>query len=394
MALKDSAIDEVKERLSEGKEGFVTKAELEAERKAADERIERFEKQLADFKSAGILHAEYRDDENGRPKVNVCRALYGEIFRTKRGVWPKGRDGAEAREYKVALDYVEKALGSAGDTSGGFLIPEEWEAEVVPTLKAQSIVFAMGPTVRETRRDVLNVPAFDAKKTFAWVTENTSASEQTPTTRNIVLTPKKVIGLSAVSTEWLEDADAESNDALRQELFESLAEFLDAALLEGSGANRPTGLRSISGISEVAGIGGIVYDNLTNGEFQLKNADVRPPFAWLMHPRTERDLKNVKDSNGLPLFLVHPNFSNVLQPLGHPVFTSTQISVDEGVSSDETYILLVKPSEVIVARRRGITVAVSEHAGFSADQIQIRITARFDLNLKHVESSVALTGIT
>jgi HK97 family phage major capsid protein len=349
---------------------------------------------IADQKAAsfGILHNEYKDGAFG-PKLNFCRVVYGEIFRRKHGTWPAGRDAAEAREYRLAEQYVSKALGSSTDTAGGFAIPEEWEDGLIETLKARSIVFEMGPDIKDTRRDVLNVPAFDAKKTYAWVAENTSASEQSPTTRNIPLTPKKVIGLAAMSNEWLEDADDAANESLRQELLGALAEFVDEALLQGSGANRPTGLRDISGITEIASVGALTFDHLTDAQFRLKSDNVRPPYVWLGHPKAEKSIQDLKDSDGRPLFLLAPQFGNQIKPLGHPFLTSTQVATDEGVSSDETYLLLVKPADVIVARRRGINIAVSEHAGFSSDQTQLRLTARFDVALKHVESVVLLSGI-
>ena len=355
----------------------------------------------------GILHDEYKDGANG-PKILVTRALLGAWSQRKFGRWPTGRNANEAREYRLAKEYFEasmapneeKAFTSLTTTTGGFLIPEEWEMAVVPTLKAQSVVFAMGPTIREMTRDTMNWPAFNAKKSFTWEAENSAPSEGTPTTRNIVFTPKKTIGTSAVSTEWLEDADASANESLRQELLGEMAEWLDLSLLETQSGG-PTGLSVISGITSIGSNadatdgGEIGYDDLSRAVYEQDKANLRPPYAWLAHPRTKDKLRRLKDENGVPYFVPDRNAPTQITPFGFPLFTSSQMSIAQtkGALTTASYMLLVRPDEVVVARRRGITIDMSEHAQFEKDQVMIRITGRFDINVKHAAAVVKITGI-
>lgn len=370
-------------------------ADAEARAKVAEEKSEANEKAVAEVRAAAILHDEYKDTPKG-PKFLVAKALYAQLYRKAVGVFPQGRDDAEARQYKLIASLLpgmqQKALSTGTTTAGGFLIPEEWDAEVIPTLKAESVVFAINPTIRQTNRDVYHWPAFNAKKTFVWSAENAAASEGTPTTREIVLTPRKCIGLSAVSNEWLEDADAATDASLRGELLGELAEFLDASLLHGSGSNRPTGLRNIASVNEISPAAVTLdWPDFARCEAEIRNDNVRGPLAWIMRPQTLRLVKNFEDVDGRPIFPEAVR-GEVLRPLGYPVFETTQLPTDEGPSS-ETVIMLVKPEDVLIAQRRGITVAISEDAGFASDQIQIRLTARFDINLKHVESLCVLSSI-
>lgn len=355
--------------------------------------------------SSGILHDEFKDDKDGKPKVLMTKVLRGVIHQRRTGMWYKGRTAKERREYEVAKQYFlnseERAFEVLTDVEGGFIIPEEWDSSIIPTLKAQSAVFAMGPTIISMTRDTMHLPAFNAKKSFAWVAENTATTEGTPTTREILLTPKKVIGTAAVSNEWLEDADEAANTDFRNELLGEMAEFIDLSFLETQSGG-PTGIRGISGISTDGAAadfidgGTLTYDDMVRFENSLMSNDVRPPYAWLYHPRTLAEVAKIKSTDGVPLFVPNVQGTTATTPLGYPVFTTSQIPTNQtkgGSGAVMSYLLLVKPSDIIIGQRRGVTLDVSSEAQFEKDQIMIRMTARFDINVKHVESILHVDGV-
>lgn len=345
------------------------------------------------------------DDKNGKPKILMTKVLRGLIHQRVTGKWYPGKNAKEGREYALAEKYfhggVTRAFEVLTDTAGGFIVPEEWDSAIIPTLKARSAVFGMGPNIITMRRDTMHLPAFDAKKTFVWSAENTAPTEGTPTTREIILTPKKVIGTAAVSTEWLEDADESANTDFRNELLGEMAEFIDLSFLEDQSGG-PTALRNISGISTDGAAGDFVdggtltYDDMVRFENSLMSNDVRPPYAWIYHPRTLSEVAKIKSTDGVPLFVPNVNGTTATTPLGYPVFTSSQIPTNQvkgGSGAVMSYLLLVKPSDVVIGQRRGVTLDVSEHAQFEKDQIMIRMTARFDINVRHVESILHVDGI-
>ena len=160
----------------------------------------------------------------------------------------------------------------------------------------------------------------------------------------------------------------------------SMRRFVDAALLSGSGSNRPTGLRSISPGTTTIGAqasnangGNLSYDDLVLLLDALDAADVgEEGRAWFMNPRSWTRIRQLKDSTGRPL--VHeydlPLLNKEqLQLFGYPVYRSTKIPKNEtkGTGTNLSAILCTDMQDVYVGvgvGQAGIRIDVSEHAGF------------------------------
>jgi len=79
-----------------------------------------------------------------------------------------------------------------------------------------------------------------------WTAEDTQISLTDPTTNELVVTPKKVAGLTQISNE----AASDSNPAVA-DLARSVAKKVDAAFFGNTVTNGPSGLLSLSGVNVV-----------------------------------------------------------------------------------------------------------------------------------------------
>jgi len=325
-------------------------------------------------------------------------------------------DSAYSRE----VDYVKRTITEGTAGAGGSLIPQEWTDFVIPELGAQVVFLKAGPNILPMQHQILNIPGLTNNATYTWLGENAAISETAPATNNNALTLHTLKGLTDVSIEWLRDATPETDAALQANLIRGASRAFDLAYLNGSGANTPTGMANVSGIVQnfagngVANGSTITLDDLSNAIYGLENANApREGRSWFMHPRTLNEIRLMRDTLGRPLFIDNLQRENLVGPnavipalfrgadgfiLGYPVFTSTQIPVNQtrGTATTASFLLLVAMSDMYVGqgvKSQGLEVAISDQALFANAQIAIRLLYRTDVQPGHAVSICSVAGI-
>lgn len=393
-------MDETKEALTAAMDEKL--AEKLPNMEELETKLDEIGKQVADFPTI-ISEARKKQNKSGK-ETSLGKILFCQYYKREQGVWPSGAN------YTAEVDFLGKAVKHALDTgtatSGAELVPDEWRDEIIEELGASAVVLQAGPTIIPMSGDVMHLAGFDADATAEWLGEGAASTEDTPTTREVTLNLSTARLLSHVSIEFIQDALPATDAALRANLTRTLSRFVDDGLLQGSGANRPTGLRDIVGISSIgadndnADGGEINYDDFSRAVLELDTNDVSPDGrVWFMHPRTFDKVRRIKDLEGRPLFIQDfNNTANVGNVFGYPIMQSSQILTNEtkGGGTSLSYILLARMPGVFVGQgvqQRGISLAISEHARFANAQVAIRLLARTDINVDHPESIVLIDGV-
>ena len=96
----------------------------------------------------------------------------------------------------------------ASTTSGGasILTPEPVGALVIRPLTSELSVAAQVSTVVETSSHDFRVPVVSADPTAAWTAEGAEITASDPTITEVVVTPKKLAGLTVISNELAADS--------------------------------------------------------------------------------------------------------------------------------------------------------------------------------------------
>ena len=100
-----------------------------------------------------------------------------------------------------------------------------------------------------------------ADPAVAWTAENTQISLTDPTTNELVVTPKKVAGLTQISNQAASDSNPAVADQIGRGLARSVAHKVDAAFFGNTVTNGPSGLLSLSGVN-VVDHGTVTLDSL------------------------------------------------------------------------------------------------------------------------------------
>jgi HK97 family phage major capsid protein len=125
-----------------------------------------------------------------------------------------------------------------------------------------------------------------------------------------------------------------------------------------------------------------------------------------MAPRSLLYLESVRDSNGVEGFVRSLTTGGPSGTLLYkwPVWTTTDIPIDDGAGSDESYVFLTSPSEIVLGEMPGVRIQVSSEASyndgsnvvsaFQRNQHLVRATLHHDMILRHDESLAVLDQVT
>ena len=286
-----------------------------------------------------------------------------------------------------------RAVGSSGND----FVPSVNASIYWDHLRARNVVLSAGPTVLDTVNYSLIVPRVAESATVGPVSENDEIIGTDPVIDGIVLTPRKFAALTRASNESLDDSTPQLRTVIADDLVRTMAGYLDAQMLFGSGDNGElTGLANVDGITTEAVDAAPTLDDFAGAIAALvaANGDVSRA-AFFIAPRTWATLRTAKTlqdeyllSAGDPTQATRPSI------FGVPVFVSSHVPVDQGEGEDESTAILADMSQVLIARRKDVEIILDSSRFFEYDQTAIRVVSRVDMAVGNPEAVVTLTGLT
>ena len=388
-------------------------AALEGEIKALDGHIERAEK-LEVAKAKTVVPAEPTKGADGLPHVEVVDpdkgvkgAIFSKITRSlavSKGVVPYAMDFA-AKTFGEQHP-ATKALATGVGSAGGFLVPEQYSAEIIELLRAVAIVRRAGARSIPMNGTTM-IPRINSGTAASYVGENSDIKSTGMTFGQIRLTSRKLAAVVPISNDLLRSPGPSADAIVLDDLLASMANAEDQSFLRGDGTgNAPKGiLHWMNSGNSQASAGATAANIETDVQFligSLINNDVRMVNpCWLMPPRSKLKLEFLKDA--VTNVLTFPEVAEKGQLKGYPIFTSNNIPINLGGGS-ATEIYFVDMADVVIGEEMGVEVKVSEEASyndgtqlvsaFSQDQTVVRVITKHDICMRHDRSAAVITGAT
>jgi len=272
---------------------------------------------------------------------------------------------------------ISNALSVGVDTSGGYLVPEEFANELVQALHEQNI-FRQIARIVSTSHEKLKVPVATAAGTASWIEENEVIPESESTFSQITLNAYKLGTMMRTSSELVEDSAFNIQAYIAQEFARRIGAREEEAFCVGDGDGKPTGVFTAAGGAPVGATAAsaslINFDDVINLFYSLK-----PPYriraAFVTNDTVMKLLRKVKDNSGQYIWQPSVKESTPDTILGRPVYTSPYVpDITAGSLSlafgDFTYYW--------VADRRDIRFKVLNELYAERDQIGFFATERVD----------------
>lgn len=384
-------MDDIKNMLEEGAKRF---AALEGNLETTQNRL----KELEQMRER--LGGSWGKDDSKRP-FSLAAVI--------RGMSSGGLDAAGAwkgaeREREAGIAARERALSVGSDSAGGYVVPEEYMAELIELLRSKVVASQAGATqLTGLSGSPVKMPKLTGAVTAQWQTgENTSITASDQTFGEVSMTPKMATALTKMSRRLVALSNPSVEAIVRADLVASIARLVDLAAFRGSGSSgQPTGIANTASINTITSVGAIAIDDIYDALYKLEE-DNSPMnrVALVCHPRTWNQLRKLRaggstTTDGAYLIQPDPTVAARGTILGYPVYTSTQIPITLGGGTD-TVAYFADFSELLIGQWGTMTIEATESGGdaFQYHQLWCKAVMEMDVAVRHPESFVELAGIT
>jgi len=270
------------------------------------------------------------------------------------------KTGRASDEYKADFGNIlrgrppiNNVLSTSPDTDGGYLVPLEFERQIVMGLQEANVVRSIAKTI--TTSAERKIPIAATHSTAKWTAENAAIIESNPTFAQKEIDAYKLTDLIKVSVELLQDSMFDLESYIAAEFARAFGVAEEEAFCVGTGTGQPTGLFTASGgdvgvtAKSATAVG---VDDLIDLIYALKSP-YRRNAKFLMRDITVSALRKLKDNNGQYLWQPSVQAGEPDKLLGYPIYTSPYAPV---VAAGALPIAFGDFSNYWIADRMGRTV--------------------------------------
>jgi len=262
--------------------------------------------------------------------------------------------------------------------SGGYLIPPQLYDELVYLASEREIVRPRGVVITITPGDSVSVPALDqGNGQFGgivgyWKKEGAEVDPSEPKFKQIVLTAREYVGLTAVSQKWLNSVP-EGDTYLRNLFAEAVAYAEDIAYLTGSGEGEPMGIINCPGVHTVnrKTASKVTYEDFLEMESLVAREGLSP--IWVISRLAMKSVKQLADANN-NLIWVPPTATEPGTIIGYPYVVTDKLPAlgnkGDVIFGDFRYYY--------IGDKKALAIAMSEHARFTKNEVLLRFTIEVD----------------
>ena len=333
---------------------------------------------------------------------------------------------AHARYHKVSMekaaefvatrfgdDLVARALNAGITGEGGALIPQDFLADLIELLRANTVVRGSGPMEVGMPMGNLTIPRLAGGATASYQNELDDIAISQERFDDVNLSAKKLTAMVPVSNDLIRRAPIGVEEVVRDDLVQTIARREDLAFLRGDGTDKgPIGMRNRALAANVITVAAMPAtpqpgDQLTailagasaailalqNGMSRM----IRP--TWFMAPTVKRFISLARDQVGG--FYWKDELERDMWE-GYPVRVSQQIPTNLTISTytKGSEIYFCDMADFILADTYNVVVDASDVAAyndgtsivsaFQRDQSLFRVIAEHDVNMRHLQSLVVL----
>lgn len=195
---------------------------------------------------------------------------------------------------------VKNSLAEGTDGSGGFLVPDEFEKQLVSGLESENVLRKISNVIK-TRFD-LKIPGVLSHGSASWVDEEGGIADTDETFNQIVLKAYKMATRMRVSDELLEDSGFDIESYIAKEFARRIGKLEEESFLTGDGIGKPMGLINAAPVGAITTESGSVsLDDVIDLMHSL-NGQYRNHAIWLMNGATYGELYKIKSAFGQNLW--------------------------------------------------------------------------------------------
>ncbi len=220
---------------------------------------------------------------------------------------------------------VHNVLSEGVQADGGYLVPEEFERQIVTGLDEANVVRGLAKVI--TTNAERKIPVAATHSAAQWTAENGAYTESDPTFEQKMIDAYKLTDLVKVSIELLQDSMFDLESYIAAEFARAFGIAEEQAFCVGTGSGQPTGIFTANGGTvgvTAAAANAITADEIISLVYALKSP-YRRNAKFLMNDATVSMIRKLKDNNGAYLWQPSIQAGEPDRLLGYELFTSPYV---------------------------------------------------------------------
>lgn len=220
---------------------------------------------------------------------------------------------------------IHNVLSESTDADGGYLVPDEFESQIVAALDEANVVRSLAKVI--TTHHDRKIPIAVGHSVATWTAENAAFTESNPTFGQKQIDAFKLTDLIRVSVELLQDSEFDLEDYITREIARAFGIAEEQAFCVGTGTNQPTGIFTANGGTvgvTAASTTAVTVDEVISLVYALKSP-YRRNAKFLMNDATVSLLRKLKDNNGAYLWQPSVQAGQPDKLLGYDIYTSPYV---------------------------------------------------------------------
>ncbi|MBD5128446.1 MAG: phage major capsid protein [Ruminococcaceae bacterium] len=292
-----------------------------------------------------INKAVKRLEQQERIDAELAKPTSSPILTTPSAKNAPEKTGRASNEYKAAFfnavrsnfRAIENVLQEGVAADGGYLVPDEWDKNLVKALEGENIMRMLGTIV--TTSGERKIPFLAEKPVAAWTDEGGKIDFGEAKFGEVILDAHKLTVAVKVSEELLQDNAYNLEGELMDSFASAIGNAEEEKFLNGDGVKGPTGIFDTAkgGTLAVTAAGKSVdSDNILDLIYALKRP-YRKNASLIMNDMSVAALRKLKDGSGA--FMWQPSMI-AGEPdtlMGYKLYTSTDAPKDKIAFGDFRY---------------------------------------------------------
>ena len=266
-------------------EDDATYSKMEAEITDYGKAIDRLERQAALDAQLASATREPIVNTPGKGKTEAGNVRASDDYR-------EAMTSALRSKFMLVSDVLQEGI----DTDGGYLVPEEYDRQIVTTLSKENIMRQLGTVI--TTSSTHKIPIGVTSPAASWIEEGGSIQFSDATFSQKYLEAHKLAVAIKVTEELLYDSAYDIQSYINTEFGGAIANAEEDAFLNGDGNGKPLGLFAASGGGTVAAtVAKLTSDDILNLEYALKRP-YRRGSTFIINDDLMSVIRKFKDANG------------------------------------------------------------------------------------------------
>lgn len=220
---------------------------------------------------------------------------------------------------------VHNVLSEGVQADGGYLVPVEFERQIVDGLEEANVVRPLAKVITTSAERKIPVAATHSEA--KWTAENGAYTESNPTFDQKTIDAFKLTDLVKVSIELLQDSMFDLESYIAAEFARAFGIAEEQAFCVGTGTGQPTGIFTEKGGQvgvTAASAAAVTADELISLVYSLKSP-YRRNAKFLMNDATIGAIRKLKDGNGVYLWQPSLQAGEPDKLLGYELYTSPYV---------------------------------------------------------------------